>query len=416
MTKIRSNILNPLSPDEFQLFPDQVLGFQDGKIAFLRPYDADLDTDAEDALDCLIMPGLIDLHVHLGQYYARGHSEPGLLPWLTKHIYPAEARCQEPGFASQISRDFFRALHAAGTSTAVIYTAPFAQACEIAFETAQELGSRALIGMTMMDMNAPPELLQSTAYAFENSLRLYELFKDASPLLHYVFTPRFAPTCSKELLRLIAGFAANENAYIQSHLAENKDEIAWVKELFDKPSYTQVYADYGILSPHTIMAHAIHLQDDELRLLKETDTAIAHCPESNFMLKSGEFAYQRLWEMGLRIALGSDMAAGSSLNMLYQAKMADYRQSILKLSGARLLWHITLGAAHALGWQHQIGSLEIGKEADLCMIRIPKQMPLDETLVGRLFYLANEFEIRRTYVCGRIVFESHKNTNLALEG
>lgn len=403
MTKIRTNLLNPISPEEYELLPDHVLAIEDGRIADLRPWKEEPDPEAENALDSIMLPGFIDLHVHLSQYPARGLNEPNLLPWLQKHIFPTEVRSRDPLFAKALAEEFFQAMFDSGTTAAVVYTSSFPQACDAAMEVALKMGARAMIGMTLMDRNVSEEMLQTTAQAFEESIGLYQKWHGKSPLLDYIFTPRFAPVCSCELMKLIGDFANQEHAWIQSHLSENKDEITWVQELFGGRSYTQVYQDCGILGPRTIMAHSIHLSDNEIELLKDTDTVIAHCPDSNFFLKSGEFQYQKLWDRGLRIALGSDVAAGSTLNMRHHAKMANYRQSALNLPPSHLLWQITLGAAKALGWQDITGSIEPGKEADLCLYQIPAQYALDETLLSRFIYLPGEFELKRTYVRGRLV-------------
>jgi len=403
MIKIRTKLINPVSPDRVEFLSDHVLGYEDGRITLLRPYKPELDADAEQALDSFMLPGFIDLHVHLSQYRARGRYEPALLPWLQKHIFPAEALSADPDYARNLAEDFFQGLFAAGTTSAVIYTAPFRQACDTAFEAASLAGARALIGMTLMDRNIPETLVQTTSYAYENSVDLYETWH-GKPLLDYIFTPRFAPTCSPELMKLIATYAEGHEAFIQSHLSENRDEIAWVKELFGKGSYTQVYSDLGLLGHRTIMGHAIHLSDGELDLLAESNTAIAHCPDSNFFLKSGEFPYQSIWERGIRMGLGSDVGAGTTLSMPHHAQMASYRQSTASLTPQRLLWHLTMGAAAVLGWQDCIGSLAPGKAADLCLIRIPSDQLLDSDLLSGLCYYGREFKVIRTIVGGKAVY------------
>ena len=406
MIKIRTNLLNPVNPDEVQLLKDYTLGYEDGIIRLIRPYDSTRDADSEQALDSVLIPGLIDLHTHLSQYWMRASYQPSLLPWLSQHIFPAEAKSQDPDYARAVSTAFFQALFASGTTTAVIYTAPFKQACEIALETALHLGARALIGMTMMDTNSPAYLMQQTAQALDDSFDLFERYNSRDSRLNYIFSPRFALSCSADLMKQTGYFARQHNAYIQSHLSENKDEVTRVKELFGKSSYTQVYKDFGLLGPKTIMGHAIHLSDEEMDILASTDTAIAHCPESNFFLKSGEFPFAALLDKGLRIGLASDVAAGNSLNMWKQAKLASYRQSSLSLSPQRLFWHLTLGAAEALGWQERIGSLQPGKEADLCLIKLSAHYDVDEHLLSKLIYLSDEFPISKTIIQGNTVFQS----------
>lgn len=406
MIKIRANLINPISPSEVQLLKDYTLGYEDGIIKLLRPFDPDQDRDSESALDSVIIPGLIDLHTHLSQYWARASYQPSLLPWLNQHIFPTEALSQDPVYAQDLARAFFKALFASGTTTAVIYTAPFKHACEIAIETALHLGARALIGMTMMDANSPDYLVQKTAHALEDSFDLFERYNTTDSRLNYIFSPRFALSCSADLMKQTADFAHQHDAYIQSHLSENKDEIAQVKGIFGKPTYTQVYENFGLLGSKTILGHAIHLSEEEISILASTDTAIAHCPESNFFLKSGEFPFAALLDKSLRIGLASDVAAGNSLSMLQQAKLASYRQSSLSLSPQRLFWHLTLGAAEALGWHDRIGSLQIGKEADLCKFKLNAHHAVDDQLLPKLIYLNDEFRISKTIIKGNTVFQS----------
>lgn len=406
MIKIRTNLINPISPDEVQLLKDYVLGYDNGIIKLIRPYDPERDKDSESALDSVIIPGLIDLHTHLSQYHARASYQPSLLPWLYEHIFPAEARSKDPDYARATSAAFFKALFAAGTTTAVIYTAPFKQACEIALDTALQLGARALIGMTMMDANSPDYLIQKTAQALDDSFDLFERYNAKDSRIGYIFSPRFALSCSADLMKQTADFAHRHDAYIQSHLSENEDEVAQVKEIFGKPTYTQVYEYFGLLGPKTILGHAIHLSAEEMNILARSNTAIAHCPESNFFLKSGEFPFAALLDKTLRIGLASDVAAGNSLSMLQQAKFASYRQSSHSLSPQRLFWHLTLGAAEALGWQDRIGSLQIGKDADLCQIKLKAPYEFDQQLLSALIYLSEEFPISRTIIHGNTVFQS----------
>ncbi|HNT52702.1 MAG TPA: amidohydrolase family protein [Candidatus Syntrophosphaera sp.] len=408
MPRIRTNILNPLDRDRLQLAKDQILTWSDGVITGIRPFDPARDSDCEDRRDCLALPGLIDLHVHLSQYRIRGRYEPELLAWLRKHVFPAEALSRDPDYARELAHEFFYALFAAGTTTAVIYTAPYETACEIAFEAAAELGARALIGMTLMDANSPAELQQSTDYAYSRSVELWQRWHQPDGLLDYVFTPRFALSCSETLMRRIGVFASEHRAWIQTHLSENPEEIRQVHKRFGQASYTQVYADMGLLTPHSIFAHAIHLSEREIELLAAHGCKVAHCPDSNFFLKSGEFDYPALERQGVPIGIGSDVAAGSSLNMLYHAKLANYRQSVYPLAPERLLYHVTLGNAAILGLADRIGSLQAGKQADICLLRLPEQPLPDADLPSALCFYGHEFSVAATFISGRKVYGGEK--------
>jgi guanine deaminase len=404
MRKIRTNILNPTNPDETILLKDHVISWEGSRITQVRPFEPSLDADCEDRRHELAVPGFIDIHVHLSQYRIRCLYEPSLLSWLKKHVYPAEALSRDEVYAQGIAEDFFRALFAHGTTTSVIYTAPYERACEIAFESAARLGARAMIGMTLMDQNSPAGLGQSTAYAFDKSVGLFQRFQGYSPLLSYIFTPRFALSCSSSLLEKVATFARDNSAWIQTHISENKDEVRQVVEQFGAQSYTQVYEQAGLLTPRTILAHAIHLSEKEMDTIKEYGCRIAHCPDSNFFLKSGEFNYKAMADREIPIGVGSDVAAGTNLGMLFHAKMVSYRQSSFPIMPQRLFYHVTLGNARALDMGELIGSLEQGKEADICLLGLPLKPIHDEDLVSALCFCGDEFPVGETIIAGKSVY------------
>ncbi|HPX57332.1 MAG TPA: guanine deaminase [Candidatus Cloacimonas acidaminovorans] len=401
MKNILCNIVNPISPEEIQFLPKQVISIKESKISAITPLSEFQGRIDEDRSNEYALPGFIDLHTHLSQYYIRGLYEPALLPWLNKYVFPEEERSKNIEYAEKLSRDFFSAMLKAGTTTCVIYTAPFFSACDMAFEIAKETGIRALIGMTMMDMNCPENLPQNSHKTLEESILLYEKWHGKNAKLDYIFTPRFAPTCSLELMKEVAKYAIEHNAWIQTHLSENKEEIEMVKEIFGFKNYTEVYQKAGLLTQHSIFAHCIHLGDEEIKMLAENKCKIAHCPDSNFFLKSGEFPLQKIEEAGIEYGLGSDVGAGTSLNMLYHTKMMNYRQSDYPVLPAKALYHITLGSAKLLGVDKIIGSLEIGKEADIVFLKPPLNYPLKNNGISQLVFCGQEFSLTETLVAGR---------------
>ena len=401
MKNILCNIVNPISPEEIQFLPKQVISIEESKISAITPLSEFQGRIDEDRSNEYALPGFIDLHTHLSQYYIRGLYEPALLPWLNKYVFPEEERSKNIEYAEKLSRDFFSAMLKTGTTTCVIYTAPFFSACDMAFEIAKETGIRALIGMTMMDMNCPENLPQNSHKTLEESILLYEKWHGKNAKLDYIFTPRFAPTCSLELMKEVAKYAIEHNAWIQTHLSENKEEIEMVKEIFGFKNYTEVYQKAGLLTQHSIFAHCIHLSDEEIKMLAENKCKIAHCPDSNFFLKSGEFPLQKIEEAGIEYGLGSDVGAGTSLNMLYHTKMMNYRQSDYPVLPAKALYHITLGSAKLLGVDKIIGSLEIGKEADIVFLKPPLNYPLKNNGISQLVFCGQEFSLTETLVAGR---------------
>ncbi len=406
MRNILVNIINPLSESETQFLPKQVISIEGSRIVSLTP-EREFSGQVDDNYsDCLALPGFIDLHVHLSQYKMRGKFEPALLPWLEKHVFPEEARSADPNYANQLAELFYKAMFKAGTTFAVIYTAPYETACEAAFHVADDLGVKAFIGMTMMDMNSPEALQQNSRQSLDTSIRLYERWHGRKPDLDYIFTPRFAPTCSFELMKKTGEFAKNHKAWIQTHLSENVSEIAWVNEIFGLDSYTEVYYKAGLLTERSIFGHAIHLSDTELNLLKEAKAKIAHCPDSNFFLKSGEFPLARIEEAGLEYGLGSDVGAGTTLSMLHHAGQMNFRQSNFPVSPAKSLYHITLGNAKLLGLDHEIGSLQAGKAADIAIFSTPKGFEPSPDSLSQLIYFGSEFLLKETIVNGRTVASS----------
>lgn len=399
MRSIRCTAFNPVSAVQTDYRPDIVIGIEAGKICSMEDYQQH-QGPWEDYRDCIVVPGFIDLHVHLSQYRIRGIYQPALLPWLQKTVFPEEERSQDPAYARTLSRDFYLALIQCGTTFSVIYTAPFREAADLAFEIAQELGVQAKIGMTLMDTNSPEGLMQSTDYALKHSIELHEIWQ--SELLSYIFSPRFAPTCSETLMREVGRYALAHQAFIQTHLSENRDELHWVKELFGRSSYTQVYHDFGLLTPRSILGHAIHLNAAELDLLRDSHSSIAHCPDSNFYLKSGEYPLASIAAAQIPFGIGSDVGAGTTLNMLYHAKQMNFRQSQEPVLPEQMLYRITLANAQILGLQHRIGSIAVGKQADLLFFKPPAGFGIGPHSLSQLCFLSEDFALHEVLVNGRV--------------
>ncbi len=399
-TSIRTNILSPVSATSYDLKPDHILTIDQGRITGIVPASTGQHWDV-DLRNNLAIPGLIDLHVHLSQFRIRGHYRDALLPWLKEFVFPEEQKSADYDFAHTLAEDFIQALYKAGTTTAVIYTAPYIASCEAAFEVAKLQNYRAFIGMTLMNQNSPSMMQQSTKQAVDDCLALIDEYHNPDGDLQYIFTPRFAPTCSMELMQWIGTYARQNKLWIQTHLSENKNEIAWVKELFGLNTYTEVYDKAGILTDKTILAHCIHLTDGELNLLKSSGSKIAHCPDSNFYLRSGQFPLAEVREKDIPFALGSDVGAGTSLNMLYHAKMYNFRQTDTPVSPADAFYRITLGAAKLLGLNDKIGSLEPGKEADIVLLNLPEHNTvITDNVLSELIFTGHEWQINRVYSKG----------------
>jgi guanine deaminase len=237
--------------------------------------------DVVDLRRFLAVPGFVDLHLHFPQIDARGRGAGELLTWLQRTIFPAELACADPEVARDRACRTFRELARHGVTTAAVFGSPHAEATDAAFAEARRSGLRVFLGKAMMDRNVPDELLQSREQNLEVSRRLCRRWDhDARGRLRYAFSPRFAPACSFELLRDTARTARELGARVQTHLSESRREVEWVGELFPgAASYTDVYRAAGLLSPGTLFAHAVHLEDAEWALLSSHGAARSTCPE-----------------------------------------------------------------------------------------------------------------------------------------
>ena len=311
---------------------------------------------------------------------------------------------------------------AAGTTTALMYGAVFEPSLDAAFEAAEAHGIRAVIGKVMMDrLRYDPSLPEASV--LETSLRQSADLIDRwhgrdNGRLRYAVTPRFAVSCSADMLRESAALARETGAYWQTHLAEDREEIAEVHRLFpDALDYTDVYDRAGGLGERTVLAHAIHLSDREITRLADTSTRIAHCPSSNLFLASGAMPLGRYLDAGLVIGLGSDVSAGPDLSLFAVMRAGAYTQSGLRtmlddhyppLAPMDWLRLGSLEGARALGLADAVGSVEVGKEADLIVVDPALTAPLPhldaaepEEIASRLIFRSHPNMVRAAWVRGR---------------
>ncbi len=377
----------------------------------------------------VILPGFVDAHVHVAQYAIAGQYDGSLLEWLQRHAFPTERRFADTTYATRVSRAFFRDLCRNGTTTAAIFSTIHESATDVVFREAETSGLRCIIGKVMMDQNSPSYLEESTAAALESSERLCRKWNGGSGgRLRYAFSPRFAPTCSRKLLRGAGRLAAKYDAHLQTHLAETLEEVKLVRKLFPgSPTYTSVYSGAGLVRPKSIFAHAIHIGPKEAQLLRSGGAGLAHCPSSNLLLGSGFMRVRELLDSGLPIGLGSDVAGGPELSLLRVMAAAGFVAKAAEISGmsprrwgggppplrpSELFYLATLGGARALGLGAVTGSLDRGKRADLVVLDLSRldplsravdQMTLDEML-GLAVYRGDDRAIVSAWVDGRQVY------------
>lgn len=422
-TAYRGHIISPLDFSSYDDFPEGCLLVDEkGTIVAAGTWQnvTQLHGNPAQVVDYgkrVILPGLIDLHIHLVQIAQTGRSGESLLGWLNKYIFPAEVKFARTEHATKLADWFFRELARNGTTLSSVFTSIHKEAADIAFTNAAERGCRVIMGKTLMDRNAPEKLSEDSARSLFESEELCSKWHGYdNGRLQYAFTPRFAPTSTSAQMKGAAElWHKYPGSYMQTHLSENADEITWVKEIFPSCSnYLDVYASHGLIGKNSLFAHSIHLSDGEIERLVETGSASVHCPSSNLFLKSGVFPYQRAKAKGLKIGLGSDVAAGPEMSLFKVMKDAAYVQSDLFLAPRELLYLATLSGAKAVNLESKLGSLEAGKEADFIVIdpgaksSVPRdilEQPADEIL-SSIVYVGDDRMITATYVRGRSIYSA----------
>ncbi len=353
--------------------PDHWLLIEHGRIVGAEPASAFTpgpDWLAEDHRGQLLMPGFIDTHVHSPQLDVIASFGTELLDWLNTYTFPAELRHADPAVAQAGAETFLDALLAHGTTTAVVFPTVHRVSADALLAGAHRRGMRLIAGKVLMDRHAPDGLRDDVPGAERDSRDLIRQWHGTGRLA-YAMTVRFAPTSTPEQLAMAGRLVAEvPGLYMQTHVAENRAEVAWVAELFPEArSYLDVYHRAGLLNERAVLAHGIWLDAADRQLLADTGAQIAHSPSSNLFLGSGLCAWPELESAGARVTLASDVGGGTSLSMLRTLADAYKVQALrgVKLTAWKALHGATLGAAQALGLDHEIGSLEVGRVADLAL-------------------------------------------------
>ncbi|WP_394198453.1 guanine deaminase [Litoreibacter albidus] len=329
------------------------------------------DAKVIDYGDALIMAGFVDAHLHYPQTGIIASWGKRLIDWLNTYTFPEETRLGDPAYAREIAARYFDLALANGTTTSLSYATIHPTSVDAYFTEAQSRGLRALTGKTCMDRNAPDGLRDTAQSAYDDSKALLEKWHGVDRL-GYVITPRFSPTSTpKQLSALGALWAEHPDCLMQTHISEQHEEIAWVRDLFpDARDYLDTYEAHGLLGERAVFGHAIHLTEREEDRLKEVGAGLVHCPTSNTFIGSGIFETARMKAQGQRVGLATDTGGGSSFSML-RTMAAAYELGQLKgqpLHPAQLIWLATCGSAQVLHLADEIGNLDVGMEADLVVL------------------------------------------------
>jgi 5-methylthioadenosine/S-adenosylhomocysteine deaminase len=345
-----------------------------------------------------ISPGFIDAHLHSSQHMAIGKVKSAkLLDWL-KAIWKWEGEMTKTD-AKKCAGQTYSELAAAGVTSFVDYTS--VRHTEEAFKVAEKMGLRATIGKTMMDRNSIPELLEDTDQSLKETEQLIRRWhKKAGGRLRYSITPRFAITCTDELLFGAIGLSRKYKTMITTHAHENTKEVAYDKRIYGKSAILH-YNDIGLLGKNTLLVHGVWLSKKELSVLAKTKTSMVHCPGSNFMLKSGCSPIGKIMKAGIKLGLGSDIGAYKNVSPFDQMKLAIrmQKQNGKTLNPKLAFYLVTQGSADAIGLGKETGSLEIGKKADVLLLDIDAKSSI-ASIVN-----ASTKSVKKTIANGKLVFD-----------
>jgi len=405
-----------------QYYSDGMLLVADGHIvaagnrADIEP-TLDPGTEIIDHGNNLLVPGFIDTHIHFPQIDMIASYGEKLLDWLEKYTFPEEAKFADPAHAADTAEFFIKELLRNGTTTALVYGTVHKTSVEALFESAFKRGMRIVAGKALMDRNVP-ESVRDTPESGDADSRALIANWHGKGRIGYAITPRFAPACSDEQMTLAGKLLAeHDDVLMHTHVSENGAEIDWVKKLYPAAKdYLDVYAKFGLLTNRSVFAHCVHMEGEEFQRMAEADAAIAFCPTSNLFLGSGLFHLKEAEKYGIKVGLGTDVGAGTSVSILATMNEA-YKVCHLKgdqLNPFKSFYLATLGGAKALNMVDKVGSFAADNEADFLVLdkastpllerRLRNTKNLDELLFV-LSMLGDDRTISHTYIAGDLQHE-----------
>lgn len=407
-----------------QSFADGALVINDGKITDIGDFQA-LNAQYQgieiiDYSGYVIIPGLIDTHLHFPQTEIIASYGEQLLTWLDNFTFPAERQFEDGEFASAMANAFLTECLKNGTTTGLVFSSVHKVATEALFEAASKRNMLTVAGKVCMDRHCPEWLQDTPASAQRDSAELIDRYHGKGRN-YYAITPRFAPTSSSAQMAALGELAQQyDDVFIQTHLSENQDEIAWVKTLYPEcEDYLAVYEKYHMVRPRAVYGHCIHLSDSEWQRMANSGAVAAFCPTSNLFLGSGLFDMAKADAFGVPVTLASDVGGGTSFNLLNTLGEA-YKICQLRhysLSALQGFYMLTQGAAHCLGLSDKIGNLNPGSDADfvvlnprfdaLTQLRINADSTCEDTLFA-LTMLGDDRATVATYVAGQPQYQQQE--------
>jgi 5-methylthioadenosine/S-adenosylhomocysteine deaminase len=387
---------------------------RDGRIASVGAEPAEKHETTIDAGGAYLLPGFIQTHVHLCQTLFRGYADDmPLLEWLRRRVWPMEA-AHTPATLRASARLAAAELLMGGTTTAL--TMETVHDTDVVFEALEQMGMRAVVGKCMMDSDdqVPKRLQENTRASIDESVALLKRWDGkANGRLRAAFAPRFAVSCSSELLEAVADLSSRDRVIVHTHASENRDEVEVVRRLSGGFSNLEYLADTGLATPHLCTAHCVWVTESEQALLAERDVKVMHCPSSNLKLGSGIAPVTEMRARGISVSLGADGAAcNNRLDMFEEMRLAATLQAVRHQPGALTardaVWMATREGARALAMEAEIGSIEPGKRADLILIdRQSVHQAPDSDPWSTIVYATRGTDVRMTMVDGEILVSEH---------
>ena len=418
----RANIIYTPQSDHFEVVPHGYIAVNDGQVegVYSELPQHLSDHAVTDWGDRLLIPAMNDMHVHAPQYRNQGIAmDLELLPWLQNYTFPEELKYADTGYAERMYRRFVRDLWRFGTMRSCVFATIHTESTRLLMHLFQEAGMGAMVGKVGMNRNCPEGLSEKVEDMVDGYKELIAEFSmpdgQVTPLVQPIITPRFIPSCTPEMLRACGQLAVKYQLPVQSHLSENKDEIAWVQQLEkESTSYGDAYNRYDLFGQTpTVMAHCVWTDGEELELMKRNGVMVAHCPTSNFNVASGMAPIRKFLEEGLRVGLGSDISGGHDLNifrmMVYAIQVSkmhyqqNHEQPFLTLSEA--FWLATKSAGSFFG---HVGSFEPVYEFDALVIDDSDLNHDNYSLLHRLeryIYLGDDRQIEHRFCRGKEIME-----------
>jgi len=424
------------------MYDDALINVADGRItslitdtvqieSFLASYPGELINLKPQEF---LMPGMIDTHVHAPQYQFTGTAtDLPLMEWLDQYTFPAERRCADTDFAAALYARLVCKLLSHGTTTAVYFASIHLEATKRLVDACRAAGQRAFVGKVSMDRHGSEEYEERTADALQDAEAMVDYCHAYEPdvshpidrLVNPVLTPRFIPTCSAALLSGLGALYrkhCERGCWVQSHIAESHDEMAFVEALHPARRDADIFDEAGLLTAHCVMAHGVHLNEAELKLFAQRGAAIACCPLSNVYFAGADLPLVKVQSAGVRVGLGTDVAGGYSPSLLSAIRTAVIVSKVhartagdeAQVTYSRALWTATMGGALALGLEDHLGSFAVGKQFDAVLVRCdaPSYDSVAEANTGRsalasdlerYIHLGDDRNVERVWVRGEVV-------------